>query len=614
MTSGANLSSEKLFQTLESVSANQYAIAHTQSLSGSGFDGVKANAANQRPREKTKKPEEKEAKSRGVCFGFQKGTNCRFKHEKLPEPEKSAASTTTPASASTDTPKPCGACTGLHPRSTCTWKGKCGWCSSSFHSEAACKAKKEGKPKVNTAQVDGSSTRSFCVRVSDPDEPELVHALSVTETTTPPAGFMVEKFYADTGANRSIHPNSRSATTYYRQTLDISTANAGKGMRSEGVGKMQLYAPSGELFPGFDKVVFAKNASEKLASVGELCDAGLVCVFDKHGLRTYSASDCNVTGKIFSQDVRDKKSRLYPLTLFREKTQQVDVDVHAALLEASDTGPMERVYPVTDAPDLNLPSIIPDGDQLPTLLLAHTYIKEGISEVDRLHPKCGDVGIKYLKRAFPDLKVPKKYRCEFCIEGKIHKFSHCTCALGRRTIYPPGVSIAADHSGPYAVSTGGSKYSELFIDEGSDYLWAFRQKAKTDHYEDFPLVIAECRALSGKPLQIFRSDGEGVFSGGKTAAILLSEKVRHEFSAPHDSDTNPKVERARQTIFEGVSTALLRAGAPASFWGEAEAHKVYTINNLPTQPDPNNPGKFVSRWNLLTGSKRRRGYRLLEPW
>ena len=126
-------------------------------------------------------------------------------------------------------------------------------------------------------------------------------------------------------------------------------------MRSEGVGKMQLYAPSGELFPGFDKVVFAKNASEKLASVGELCDAGLVCVFDKHGLRTYSASDCNVTGKIFSQDVRDKKSRLYPLTLFREKTQQVDVDVHAALLDASDTGPMERVYPVTVAPDLNLP-------------------------------------------------------------------------------------------------------------------------------------------------------------------------------------------------------------------------------------------------------------------
>ena len=68
-------------------------------------------------------------------------------------------------------------------------------------------------------------------------------------------------------------------------------------------------------------------------------------------------------------------------------------------------------------------------------LLAKTYIKEGLSDVDRLHAKCGDVGIKYLKRAFPSLKIPKKYRCEFCIEGKIHKFGHAACKPGERTEY-----------------------------------------------------------------------------------------------------------------------------------------------------------------------------------
>ena len=36
-------------------------------------------------------------------------------------------------------------------------------------------------------------------------------------------------------------------------------------MQSEGVGKMLLYAPNGLVFPGFDNVVFAKAASEKLA-------------------------------------------------------------------------------------------------------------------------------------------------------------------------------------------------------------------------------------------------------------------------------------------------------------------------------------------------------------
>ena len=53
-----------------------------------------------------------------------------------------------------------------------------------------------------------------------------------------------------------------------------------------------------------------------------------------------------------------------------------------------------------------LPGFIQDGESLPTALLARTYIKEGLSEVDRYHAKCGDIGIKYLKRAFPSLKVP----------------------------------------------------------------------------------------------------------------------------------------------------------------------------------------------------------------
>ena len=49
---------------------------------------------------------------------------------------------------------------------------------------------------------------------------------------------------------------------------------------------MLLYAPNGSVFPGFDSVVFAKETSEKLASVGELCDAGMVCVFVPIARRT----------------------------------------------------------------------------------------------------------------------------------------------------------------------------------------------------------------------------------------------------------------------------------------------------------------------------------------
>jgi hypothetical protein len=53
-----------------------------------------------------------------------------------------------------------------------------------------------------------------------------------------------------------------------------------------------------------------------------------------------------------------------------------------------------------------------------------------------------------------------------------------------------------------------------------------------------------------------------------------------------------------------VCTALLRAGAPASFWGEAEAHKIFTFNNLPIVPDSESKGVCCSRRNLLEGNRR----------
>ena len=127
---------------------------------------------------------------------------------------------------------------------------------------------------------------------------------------------------------------------------------------------------------------------------------------------------------------------------------------------------------------------------------------------------------------------------------------------------------------------------------------------KTGHYNATPRVLTDCTALTGRPVQIFHTDGDGVFSSRETQDLLAKEKIRQEFSAPYDSNTNPFVERARRTIFEGVCTALLRSGAPASFWGEAECHKIFTINVLPTEKHPNDDKLFVSRKNLLEGNLR----------
>ena len=602
----SKMTSEELYHRLETVCANdQAAQTAKQNYSTPTYDSVTANSfqtnmRQERTNEKEKKP---------PCHSFAKGSctrnPCRFSHVSAPEHKQSQSQSHSQALSQKNAhPKAkCHKCGSEgHTPKDCAFNGKCGHCGRMGHMESVCNAKKAGKPRVLFSHVDGGQIYANMFRVEVP----------MAQDPAPESNVGIEKFFADTGANQSLHPNGRSAVTYSRLSLDISTAASGKSMKSEGVGAMELITPDGEQCPGFNNVIFSSECAQRLASVGLMCDAGLVFVFTNNCLTTYKESEVQVQGKYFTCDARDKKTGLYPLSLYRKKqdkgqnarTTLCPLPAHVYNSAMSLSVSQKKEKKSEKFTFASMPEAILDGECMPIALLAKTYIKEGLSDVDRLHAKCGDVGIKYLKRAFPSLKIPKKYRCEFCIEGKIHKFGHAACKPGERTEYLPGVCIHSDHSGPYAKSRGGARYSQLFIDRGSGYLWAFREKKKTDHYDVAPQVFLDSQALSGRPVQIFHSDGEGVFSGGRTVEILQEGKIRSEFAAPYDSNTNPFVERARRTVFEGVCTALLRAGASASWWGEAEAHKIFTINNLPTVPDPEAPGKFLSKKNLLVGDKR----------
>ena len=81
---------------------------------------------------------------------------------------------------------------------------------------------------------------------------------------------------------------------------------------------VQLYHPSFEPFPGFDSVVFAKAASEKLASVGEICDARFVYVFTKDG----SLPTKKILGKLPGKNSRtmtETRRLVFILSLLLEK-------------------------------------------------------------------------------------------------------------------------------------------------------------------------------------------------------------------------------------------------------------------------------------------------------
>jgi transposase InsO family protein len=595
----SKITSDELYHRLEAVCANDRAVSNpTVYTSSPASDSLSVNFVQKKQKEKPSKE-----KKPGVCHNFQRGnpctrTPCPYQHVAQSE-QKSVQKSASPPPSAPHPQKQCHRCGSVdHTAKECKFNGACGWCGRNGHMDAVCGAKKSGRPKALLA--DGVQIRSNVVIVSD----ELNMALTtISSEPPPPLGTVCERFYADTGANRSIHPNSRSASVFSRVSLDISTASTGSSMKSEGVGQMKLYTSEGIPFPGFDKVVFSKQSAEKLASVGDLCDAGMVCVFDKHGLTTYKEEQVEIKGEMFTQDQRCKRTHLYPLTLYRKAGEKSYANITISFAD-SEEEKKEQKSKTEKCELVLLPSHIFGSESLPSSLLAQTYIKDGLSDIDRYHAKCGDIGIKYLKRAFPLLKIPKQYRCEYCIEGKIHKFGHGPCKPGERTEYPPGVCIHSDHSGPYARSVGGARYSQIFMDRGSGFIWGFRMAKKTGHYAVAPLVFVDSQALTGRPVQIFHTDGDGVFSSHETQELLQKEKIRHEYSAPYDSNTNPFIERARRTIFEGVCTALLRAGAPASFWGEAEAHKIFSLNVMPTVPDKEKPGNFISRKNLLEGNTR----------
>ena len=601
------MTSEELYHKLEAVCANNQSVQaqHSYLPASSSFDSLTANSVQFK-----EKKQDSEPKTRRPCYDFAKGrckrNPCPFSHDQAPEGKQNQVQQRRPQPCPRQPSAKCTKCdSALHATSDCTYSGLCEKCGKKGHKQTVCRS----RPRANLAyepEQDGVSIYSNMISVKGMSK-KIIAATSSIAVPTPPNGMVREVFLADTGATRSLHPNGRSAYSFSRVSLEISTACVGKSMRSEGVGTMKLYTPEGDLFPGFDNVVFAKQCARKLASVGELCDAGMVCVFDRHGLTTFQEKNVKIEGKYFTKDERDTKTELYPISLFR-KVDEKNANPNIKSVFASFVSPSQKISKDEKRKEekiiSQLPAIIEDGEHLPVALLAKTYIKEGLSTVDRYHAKCGDVGVKYLKRAFPSLSIPKLFRCEFCIEGKIHKFGHGPCKPGRRSEYPPGVCIHSDHSGPYARSYGGARYSQLFLDRGSGYLWAYRMNKKIGHYDVTPRVFLDAQALSGRPTQVFHSDGEGVFTSAETVALLAKEKIRQEFSAPYDSNTNPFIERARRTLFEGVATALLRSGAPSSFWGEAECHKVFTINNLPTEEDPDSPGKYVSKKNLLVGDKR----------
>ena len=456
--------------------------------------------------------------------------------------------------------------------------------------------------------------------------------------------YVKTRWCVDSGANRDICRDiSIAEGDPIPRSLVIGEAGRGHSFNSEAIGSVACNI-DGKKLPLLTRTIFAKQIHENIMSVAEAVDKGFVMVFSKSGVYLYNPKCVMVKGEALISGGRDPKSRLFHFDLDAPICNIAHADntsvIHAFSLNANDEclgenkaipaklSPLslvpavgisnskvgdkwyERVHAarVTEGGDTYcpLPFDATMFDEDTRALLTRTY-HEFKTDYDLWHPRLAHINQRLALLAKPDLKdYPKKCACKYCILGKFHKHSHSGKRPTQTEInWLAGEYITCDLFGPLLRSMGGGRYCAIYVDLASRFIWVHVISDKTGSYESTEAVFQDARARSGRPCRFFKTDGDGIFTGGEALRIYAKWKLRHIQSAPGDSASNDVAERAIRTMAELARTNLLHSGAPQSFWGEAICMVAYVWNIITVCSNTLIPGDYLSRTSLLEGHTRK---------
>jgi hypothetical protein len=228
----------------------------------------------------------------------------------------------------------------------------------------------------------------------------------------------------DSGANENIFYDKSVGTNLVASKMGIETAKKGDSLDALDIGSVRGWNLSHSPASVFlDRVAFSDNVTENIISVGKVCDAGNVVVFDKSGTRIMSAVDFRVSGKVLHTEARDSVG-MYPLTLKKAESGLMHpVALFPQGCYASQQRPAFSDEDVLGASAEHGFKIEQPDESVAAL--ARTYRRDGMSLEEVWHAKLGHISagkMKLLK--LPDCKMPDKFRCIPCIHGKFHRNGH----------------------------------------------------------------------------------------------------------------------------------------------------------------------------------------------
>jgi len=161
--------------------------------------------------------------------------------------------------------------------------------------------------------------------------------------------------------------------------------------------------------------------------------------------------------------------------------------------------------------------------------------------------------------------------------------SHISCVCSdfvtlKQLDEPRKISGVGNASGPHAIMSHSSfHYIMNLIDDYSGYNWTHLLKAKSDAFGAFCTWLTATEIQSGKKLCYVLTDN-GELRSTDMAHWCADCGITHQFTAPHTSAQNGRVERLHRTLMDKARTMCLACDAPLQMWDEFIVTTSYLTN------------------------------------
>ena len=202
------------------------------------------------------------------------------------------------------------------------------------------------------------------------------------------------------------------------------------------------------------------------------------------------------------------------------------------------------------------------------------------------HRRLGHLNMKYVKRlaamGLIDATNDPTENCESCAMGKMYRTlnRHPVRAERRATRKEQRIHTDLAGGGNIIRTPRGKRYVVIFIDDYTDYTWAYLIR----HKKEFQRVLKEFILMlkaEHHDVESIRCDNAGENINKDTDALLKEHGIKWEPTVADNPHQNEVAERAFRTIFNRVRACLYDSKLPKYLWGEACHTVVYLKNRSP---------------------------------